>query len=473
MNTKTPIFFCAIGGSGMLPLALIMKSRGYEVRGSDRMYDQGRATDRFDFIKASGIQLFPQDGSGVTADVGQVIVSSAVEPTVPDYKAATNLQIPVVLRARLLADIFNAAETSLAIAGTSGKSTVTGMTGWILHQAGRNPTVMNGAVMKNFITPDMPVASALIGNPDLFVAEVDESDGSIEMFMPKIAILNNIAIDHKSMDELRVLFRSFVSKAQTTILNLDNAETAALAADLPNVISYSLENPAATLLAHSFLFRPEGVTFTVRHTPSAAEATVSLRVPGHHNVSNALAAMGASLAVGIDFAAAAQILNGFTGMRRRLEVVGEAAGVTVIDDFAHNPDKIGATLRTLHQFAGRLLILFQPHGFGPLRTMRQELVDCFCAGLRPGDQLFMPDPLYLGGTVNRSVSSSDLVNDIVARGSAAICHEKRETCADEIVALARPGDRIVVMGARDDTLPQFARDILERVGSGSAEAVAL
>ena len=192
-------------------------------------------------------------------------------------------------------------------------------------------------------------------------------------------------------------------------------------------------------------------------------ASVNLKVPGLHNVANALAALGAAKACGVSLAEAAAHLSEFSGIRRRLEVVGTANGITVIDDFAHNPDKISATLETMHAFPGRLLLMFQPHGYGPMRLMKDALVDCFASGLHDADVLVMPEPVYFGGTVDRSVGSREIVCEIKRRGRKAFAFPDRKTCGDSLVMLARPGDRIVIMGARDDSLSQFARELLRRL----------
>ena len=193
-------FFCGVGGSGMLPLALILRARGAIVAGSDRALDQGRSPEKFAFLRASGIDLFPQDGSGLTSGDQTLVASAAIEDTVPDVAAALSKGARRVTRAELLAELFNDAENSIGVAGTSGKSTTTGMIGWILHAVHRKPTIMNGAVMKNFVSDDALFASALVGNGPDFVSEVDESDGSIANFTPRIAVLNNIKLDHKTMD---------------------------------------------------------------------------------------------------------------------------------------------------------------------------------------------------------------------------------------------------------------------------------
>ncbi|MGE5503239.1 MAG: glutamate ligase domain-containing protein [Actinomycetota bacterium] len=460
MERDRSYFFCGIGGSGMLPLAMIVHARGATVAGSDRSLDQGRTADKFDFLRARGISLFAQDGSGLTSPDTVLVTSAAVEETVPDVRAARALGAPLMTRAQLLARLFNAAPRAVGIAGTSGKSTTTGMVAWLLHRLNLAPTVMNGAVMKNFVTADIPFASALVGGDDLFVAEVDESDGSIAHYTPKVAVLNNVAFDHKSMEELRVLFGDFTAKAEVAVLNLDNAETARLAAGLPapKRLTYSLADASAELVARDIEPAPDGIAFSVDGV------RLRLDVPGRHNVANALAALGAARALGAGLAEAAAALEGFAGIRRRLEVVGSAGGITVIDDFAHNPDKIAATLATLHDFPGRLLLLFQPHGFGPLRLMRSEFIDCFAEHMRDGDVLAMPEPVYFGGTVDRSVSSGDIVAGVRGLGRAAHAFADRPACGEHLVGLARPGDRIVVMGARDDTLSTFAAELLGRLG---------
>jgi UDP-N-acetylmuramate--alanine ligase len=319
--------------------------------------------------------------------------------------------------------------------------------------------------MKNFITPEVPFASAVVGTGDAFVSEVDESDGSIAHYRPRVAVVTNIALDHKSLDELRGLFRDFVNGPETAVLNFDNPETAALAAQLPaqTLRSFALRDNSAQLFATRIEPRPEGVGFEVHERESGAREAVELRVPGRHNVQNALAAIAAARACGVSLDQAATALGRFAGLRRRYETVGTARDVTVIDDFAHNPDKIAATLATLHDFPGRLLVMFQPHGFGPLKLMKEQFIDCFARNLAGDDVLLMPEPVYFGGTVDRSVSSIDIVRGVEAGGRHAQVFPDRAACGDALVATARPGDRIIVMGARDDTLSQFAADVLKRL----------
>jgi UDP-N-acetylmuramate--alanine ligase len=459
MGEAKSYFFCGIGGSGMLPLALIVQGRRQEVAGSDRTLDQGRLGDKFAFLRARGIALFPQDGSGIVSADQIVVTSAAIEETVPDLVKAKAVGAGRIGRAELLAELFNAAPTGIAVGGTSGKSTVTGMIGWILHAAGRDPTVMNGAVMKNFVSAEVPFASALVGTGDAFVSEVDESDGSIALYRPAIAVLNNVTLDHKSLDELRHLFRDFAAKAGRIVLNLDDDEARLLAAALPpeTLSTYSFEDEEARLFGSGIVEEEFAISF------KAGDVPVRLRVPGRHNAENALAALAAAEAAGVPLAEGAAALAGFAGLRRRFELVGESGGVKVIDDFGHNPDKIAATLRTLHAFPGRLLLFFQPHGYGPLKVMKDALIACFAANMAAGDVLIMPDPVYYGGTTSREVGSGDIVAGVAGLGRQAEHIAERKDCADRLVELARAGDRIVVMGARDDTLTLFAEELVARL----------
>jgi UDP-N-acetylmuramate--alanine ligase len=467
MSRLGDYFFCGIGGSGMTPLALIVQARGGRVEGSDRALDQGRNAERFDFLRARGVLLHPQDGSGIRRASQVLVTSAAVEETVPDVQAARRIGAAVITRAELLAQLFNSAGLGVGVAGTSGKSTTVGMIGWILHCAGKSPTIMNGADMKNFIDADSPFASARVGDGDIFVSEVDESDGSIAFFEPRVAVVNNVSLDHKSIDELRTLFRGFIAKAQTAVLNLDNAETAALMADLKpgQALTYSMRAAQADLIASLPVRSPTGIAFQVKERDTGATVEVALKVPGLHNVANALAALSVAKACGVGLAEGAAHLGEFSGIRRRLEVVGTANEMTVIDDFAHNPDKISATLETMHAFPGRLLLMFQPHGYGPIRLMRDALVDCFVSGLHDEDVLVMPEPVYFGGTTDRSVGSREIIREIERHGRKAFAFPDRGACGDALVRLARRGDRIVIMGARDDSLSQFAQDLLRRLAS--------
>ena len=450
----------------MLPLALILRGHGAKIAGSDRSRDQGRSAEKFAWLEAQGVRLLPQDGSGITSSSQILVASAAVESTVPEVIRATELGCPRMTRAELLATLFNASACGIAVGGTSGKSTITGMLGWIMAQAGRDPTIMNGAVMKNFADADTPFASARVGGGEVFVSEVDESDGSIALYRPAIAVLNNVSLDHKSLEELRDLFGGFLAASGRAALNLDDEETAALLPFANDALTFGIDRDDALLHVEpaSINEAPTGISATVIDARDGSRHALTLRVPGRHNLANALAALAGAALAEVPLAEAVAALDSFIGLARRFDIVGtSSAGITVIDDFGHNPEKVAATLDTLRKHPGRIIAFFQPHGFGPLRQMGRELADVLATRLGPDDITLLCDPVYFGGTVDRSVSSGHVVGWIEAAGGHAEHIQDRTDCADRIVALARPGDRIVVMGARDDTLTAFARDILARV----------
>lgn len=458
MAENKSYFFCGIGGSGMLPLAMIVAARGASVAGSDRSRDQGRSPGKFAWLESQGIAFHPQDGSGPKA--GHILIASAaIEDSVPDIAAAKAFGLARMTRADLNAALFNDAAQAIGVGGTSGKSTVTGMIGWILESAGKKPTVMNGAVMRNFASEDRPFASALVGGNAVYVSEVDESDGSIALYQPDVAVVTNISLDHKSLDELHALFGDFVGKARIAVINADDPESAALF-NADNNLRFGFGDGAA-LRGSDFTALPDGCRFKVAF--QATTHDVRLRMPGRHNAMNALAAIAAARAINISVADSVAALVDFTGLARRYEVLGQAGGVTVIDDFAHNPDKVAATLAAVAELPGRALLFFQPHGYGPLRQMGRELAASFAAGMRPDDKLYVCDPVYFGGTVDRSIGSEALVAAIVASGGDAVHLTTRTNCGSAMLDEAKAGDRILILGARDDTLTEFGHELLAKL----------
>lgn len=444
----------------MLPLAVLLKGLGHIVSGSDRSHDQGRTPEKFKWIAEQGIKLYPQDGSGVVDGLTAVIISKAVEDTIPDIAAAKEKSIPILKRADMLVKLFNAGKTRIAVSGTSGKTTTTGMIGFLLKEAGMDPTVNNGGIFRNY-AHDNPYSTAFVGKGDVFVSEIDESDGieAVTSFEPDIAIIHNITLDHQPMEELRAMFSGFLAKTKIAIINAQDPIALDLAEEFPGkIILYSANNNIAHLMGENIRHMADGVTADILYDGKITK--LRLKVPGAHNVSNALAALAVGLEMGVPLAKGAEILSRFEGIRRRMEIVGTKNGITVMDDFAHNPDKIAATIGTLRQFPGRLHIFFQPHGYGFLKMLGPELAQTFAEYLSKDDRLYMVEPYYVGGTVDRSVGSSDIVADIKKRGAWAELMQGRPEIKAAILKDARPGDRIVVMGARDDTLSAFAAEIL-------------
>ena len=260
---------------------------------------------------------------------------------------------------------------------------------------------------------------------------------------------------------MHALFGDFAAKARIAVINADDPESVPLLAG-PNVMRFGF-GEAAAIRGGDFEALPDGCRFTVSF--AGDRHAVRLRMPGRHNAMNALAAIAAARAVNIPVAQSVAALANFAGLARRYEVLGQANGVTVIDDFAHNPDKVAATLAAVAELPGRALLFFQPHGYGPLRQMGKELAVSFASGMRDGDKLYVCDPVYFGGTVDRSIGSEALVADIVAGGADAVHLTTRANCGAAMLDEAKPGDRILILGARDDTLTDFGRDLLEKLAS--------
>jgi UDP-N-acetylmuramate--alanine ligase len=442
----------------MSALAQVLCQRGHRVSGSDRTYDRGLNRRLFAKLQAQGITLFPQGGTQMPPDLDCMVVSTAIEASNPELRYAREHALPVVHRAEVLAGMFNSSR-GIGVAGTSGKSTVTGMIASILDHAGMPATVVNGGIINGYASRVL-VGNARNADSDLMVTEVDESDGSIRHFVAHIGVITNISRDHKELGELQALFREFAgSVAGRLVVNGDCPELRAYRSG--NVLTYGLGEHNA-IRASRMAPAAWGSTFACR------ESAIALQVPGRHNVYNALAAIGVAEALGIPLAACRRGLASFRGIRRRLERSGCGNGITVVDDFAHNPDKIAASLEALKRTGQRRIIIFQPHGYGPTRFMLTDLARAFSSGLSRRDVLICLAVYDAGGTADRSIASSDLLRAVT--GPELLDMPERSAVASFLAGAARPGDVIAVMGARDDTLRGFAQAICRRLCRGPRPA---
>ncbi len=449
-------FFCGVGGIGMSSIALYLKSQGNRVLGSDRSFDLGLNGKMKTDLEKAGIELYPQDGSGVSADINQFVVSTAVEESIPDVRQAVALGLLIKKRAAVLADIL-AAHRSVAVGGTSGKTTTTAMVGHILATLGKNPTMINGGISINTYN-GQSCSNLIVGHSDLCVAEADESDGSIELYTPFVAIVTNISLDHKPLAEIRPLFERFFNRATGgAVVNADCDETAQLNLTQKKIISFSVTGRKADVQAQEIQVESNGMRFLLNGEPAF------LPMLGVHNIENALAAIAACRLLGIEPIEAAKALESFLGTKRRLQILGTRGGVTVIDDYAHNPEKIKAVFETMKLSAGRVFMIFQPHGFAPTRLMKDGFIEVFQHYVSDTFPLIMPEIYYVGGTVAKDISSNDIISAVAAAGKPARFFEKRADIVPYLANLLQAGDRVVVMGARDDTLSAFGLDILQTV----------
>lgn len=449
------VSFCGISGSGMSSLAQVLKLSGYDVCGSDRNFDLGRDLKSKTALEKLGIKILPQDGSAVSTDLDFVCASTAVEDTIPDIKAAKEKGVAIKLRPQLLAEIFHGYKYGVAVGGTSGKTTTTAMIGFILDKVGYYPCMINGGLLKDYENQS-GIPNIIYNQGDICVVEADESNGSIELYKPYISVINNISEDHKSLDELQNLFQHFADRSTHAVVLNDDYELCRLI-QTDKAVSFSIKNPQADFFAADI--RPEagGTSYVFRGK------RYTLNLIGAFNVANAMAAIAACAGLGVDPLVAAQTLCRFNGTKRRLEILGAAKNITVIDDFAHNPDKVTASVSALRQYNGRLIIIFQPHGFGPMRSLGKEIMRAFADNMGQDDILIMPEIFFVGGTVSKDISSAHLIEYIKSLG-----HEKsfffatKQQAAGFAVETMREGDRIVVMGARDNSLTDLGYEILRK-----------
>ncbi len=443
------VHFVGVYGAGMSALAQFHAMGGGATTGSDRFLDQGKAGDIRKALEKTGVSLFPQDGSGISRDTATVVVSTAIEADNPELVQAGDVGIEVVHRADWLARIVREHKT-IAVAGTSGKSTVSAMLYTILKTAGFSPSVITGAGL-HALEAEGLLGNAKRGASDLLVIEADESDGSLPKYEPWLGVLLNFGKDHKELDELERIFSEFNRKCEKFSVNADETS---LSRWMEGAVTFGFG--PASVHAENLVVNPEGSTFSVEGV------SFQIPLPGQYNAANALAAICAAREAGVSLKDSSRALEGYNGIARRYDYIGEAGGVRVIDDYAHNPDKIRAVLSAAHAQVngGKLCVLFQPHGFGPTRFLKDDLVEAFSEGLAEGDVAWFSPIFYAGGTAAKDISSDDLAAPLRERGIDARSPDSRPDAGKDIVETSKAGDLVLVLGARDPSLPQFAKDIL-------------
>ena len=457
-KAKGRFHYAGLGGAGMSALAQFQAMTGGTTSGSDRAFDRGERGEMRAQLERLGIGVMPQDGSGVGADCVALIVSTAVEEQVPDVGAARAAGIPIIHRSELLAH-FVGEHRAIAVTGTSGKSTVSAMIFAILSGAGRDPSVITGADLPELQEQGLP-GNAFAGRSDLLVVEADESDGSLVRYAPSIGVILNLQRDHKEMTEVAAMFATLRARAREGLVVGDAENLDAFAG---GALRFGLSE-RADIRGEDVELGPASSRFRV------GKAVFTLPVPGAHNVANALAAIATASMVGVPLGAMASPLSGFRGIGRRFQTIGKAHGVEVIDDFAHNAEKIAAAIRTAKLRSSRVLAIYQPHGYGPTRFLRKDFITTFARELGPEDRLWMLEVFYAGGTATRDFSSADIVAEIGARGITAEFAPSREWLTGRVAQEARPGDLVLMMGARDPSLSALARAILGAIDKAVAPA---
>lgn len=456
LENTTNFFFVGIAGTGMSAIAQYLQGIGKQIAGSDRLFSPNDKMLLQTQFESLGIQCFFQDGSGINEQTQAVVVSTAIEETNVEYQKALALNIPIIKRSELLAAISNSIKT-IAVGGTSGKSTTTAMIFHVLETCGYAPSLITGAGLSSILGKGLP-GNAWNGTGEWLVIEADESDGSIVNYNPEIGVLLNIDRDHKEFDELMQLFASFKQHTKAHfIVNQDYDRTRELSQNAEFDFGTKCNNVG--IYGRDFVQNGFEISFSVNDIPC------NVPLIGKHNMENALATLAVAKAVGIDLKTAISSLSSFQGIFRRTQLVGKniERSITVIDDFAHNPAEVAAAIRACQNCAERVVAYFQPHGFGPLRFMHEELSSEVAQALRPNDVFIIGDVYYAGGTVDKNISPEIVSNAIQKQRKQAIFSASKEQSLQTILEQASNDCVLLTMGARDPKLNEFAKLLYDTI----------
>lgn len=435
------VHFSGIGGSGVSAIAGFMAKQGHRVSGSDRAFESHPSHPARIALLALGVTLYPQDGSAITAELDMLVTSTAVEADNPELVKAHALGIPVLTRPEHLCELV-AQHQTIAVSGTSGKSTTSGLLAYAMRHLGLEPNFIGGGRVARF-RDETHAGNFITGSSNTLVIEACESDGSIIHYQPRHTIVLNLDLDHHGIEETSAMFSALI--AHTSGLVVINADDARLTPVTPKeAIGFSI-NATSKYQARDIALGPFGSEFTV------GGQRYRLGIPGSYNILNALSAIALLCELGHSAAAIAGALAGFTGIGRRFEIHLNDGRHLVLDDYAHNPHKIAALMEAARRACKSVCYIFQPHGYAPTRLMKQGYIETFAHGLRPQDHLLLLPIFYAGGTVARDISSDDL--------AAGIPGAELVPSRDELINMTGKWDGYIVMGARDETLSDLAARI--------------
>jgi UDP-N-acetylmuramate--alanine ligase len=443
------IFFSGIGGSGMSALAGFSADKGHIVVGSDRSFDRNPDQPVCEILKAKGIKIVHQDGSGIDRSFDFAVFSTAIEENQLEVIKAKQLEIPLKTRPQYLCEIMSEYRT-LAVAGTSGKSTITGMLAFVMNRLGLEPNYIGGGRVKQFKTSKNP-GNSLAGESDFLIVEACESDGSIVNYQPSYSIISNLSLDHNSIEKTAVMFET-LSKNTKEMVIINSDDENLNRCNFSKTIGFSIDTDS-DYRAESIEYQP----FKTKFKLFGIDFRLSL--PGKYNLYNALSCIAILSEIGIKLEDIAKVMPDFSGLDRRFDIYLNNGGKLVIDDYAHNPHKIENLIESVKKIRRSICYIFQPHGFGPTRLMKQGYIEVFSQQLREKDHLFLLPIYYAGGTSLRDISSEDLCREIKTAGRSV------EVLPERFLLLKRLStwDAYVVFGARDESLADFAREIALRL----------
>ena len=443
------IFFSGIAGSGVSAIAGFMADKGHIIAGSDRALDAEPSHPMKNVFQSRGITIVPQDGNGLDNTFNFAVFSTAVEPDQPEFVKAQTLGIPVKTRPEYLAEI-TASFNTIAVSGTSGKSTASGLLAFLMQRLGLNPNFIGGGTVKQFISPSNH-GNSLTGNSDYLVIEACESDGTIINYRPAYSIILNLSLDHNPVEQTGEMFKSLIKNTvKKVILNADDENLGQITTR--DAITFSIHNPSQ-YKADIVEYRAFSTDFSVHQTK------FNLPLPGEYNLYNALSCIALLSEIGVSLEDTAHVLPEFQGIDRRFDILLDAGEKLVIDDYAHNPHKISALMKKTKQLRQRICYIFQPHGFAPTRIMKKEYIKAFSENLRDSDLLIILPIFYAGGTTVKDISSHDLADGVRTKEKSAEVVEKRA----DILKRLHKYQAYVVFGARDKTLSDLAKEIARKI----------
>ncbi len=446
------VFFIGVAGVGMSAIAQYLAGVNKKVSGSDRYFKEGEFNDIKEKLEDAGISCFLQNGDGITSETDLVVVSTAIEDSVYEVQKAKELNIQIIKRSALLALIAKSKRT-IAIGGTSGKSTTSAMLFNILEYAGLQPSIISGAGLVS-IMKENKIGNAKVGNGEWLVIEADESDGSIVQYHPEIGLLLNVDKDHQEIDELMTIFDIFKNNSKKFIVNQSNRLAKQLSQNIIQDFAVD-ENSEAGYIANDFKQDGFNIKYTILNKP------FSINTIGKHNMENALAAIAVANQIGVNLETCAAALKNYEGIYRRTQVLGNKHGIWVIDDYAHNPVKCAAAIKACQPVADKVVAWFQPHGYGPTRFLKADFVNEISAALRAQDEIWMSEIYYAGGTAIKDISANDLISDIKALGKQAFFVEDRSRFLETVRPHLSENSVLLLMGARDPGLEAFSKSVFE------------
>lgn len=456
------VFFIGVAGVGMSAIAQYLAGTGKTVRGSDRYFLPGVYNETKEKLEKEGIRCFLQDGTGIDENTDLVVVSTAIEDTVFEVQKSKQLNIPIIRRSALLALITKTRKT-IAVGGTSGKSTTSAMLFDILEHAGMNPGIISGAGLVSLIN-EGKIGNAKVGSGNWLVVEADESDGSIVEYEPEVGVLLNVDKDHQEIDELMRLFTVFRDNSKRFIVNRINELAKSLSEEPLNDFSADENDLEAGYWATDFQQKGFSIKFLIRKrfTKELPESFF-IETIGKHNMENALAAVAVASQIGVGLKTCAEALKRYKGIYRRGQVLGKKNGVWVIDDYAHNPVKCAAAIEACQPVAPKVVAWFQPHGYGPTRFLKDDFVYEISRVLRDEDEIWMSEIFYAGGTADKNISSKELIDEIRSYGHNAFFVENRDDLIKEVKPHLTENSVLLLMGARDPSLEEFGKKVFDMI----------